>query len=65
LMNINRPTRDLKSRLMRATKNVTEAEAKELPLFIDLLDRCLALNPEKRLAPTDALNHPFINRTKA
>jgi serine/threonine-protein kinase PRP4 len=64
LMNINRPTRDLKSRLVRATKNVTEAEAKELPLFIDLLDRCLALNPEKRLTPTDALKHPFINRTK-
>jgi serine/threonine-protein kinase PRP4 len=64
MLSINRPTRDLKSRLVRATKNVTEAEAKELPLFIDLLDRCLALNPEKRLTPTDALKHPFINRTK-
>ena len=64
-MNIVNPTpgRDLKSRLMAAgQKNMGELEKKELNLFADLLDRCLALNPERRITPGEALKHPFINR---
>lgn len=45
---------------MSASKGLTEAETKELTLFADLLDRCLALNPEKRITPAEALKHPFI-----
>ncbi|KAL5314239.1 hypothetical protein ACEPPN_018664 [Leptodophora sp. 'Broadleaf-Isolate-01'] len=55
-----KPSRDLRTRLMSASKGLTEAEAKELTLFADLLDRCLALNPEKRITPAEALKHPFI-----
>ncbi|KAH7045974.1 kinase-like domain-containing protein [Macrophomina phaseolina] len=64
LVNIVKPTRDLKSRLIGSTKGLTEAEIKEINLFHDLLDKCLNLNPEKRITPAEALKHPFIHRTK-
>ncbi len=65
ILNFTRPTRDLKQRLMANVKGMADAEIKELNLFVDLLDRCLNLNPEKRCTPTEALRHPFIIRTKA
>ena len=49
---------------MANVKGMADAELKELNLFVDLLDRCLNLNPEKRCTPTEALKHPFIMRTK-
>lgn len=60
LLNFLKPTKDLKTRLLSAAKNLGEPDMKELNLFIDLLDRCLALNPEKRMTPAEALKHPFI-----
>ena len=68
-----RPTRDLKSRLIAATtgsgagskKVIPEGDLKEVNLFADLLDRCLNLNPERRLTPAEALKHPFIHRSIA
>lgn len=66
LINFTKPTRDLKSRLLAAgsgRKGMLDAEVKEVNLFADLLDRCLALNPEKRITPLEALKHPFIMRT--
>lgn len=43
---------------------MNEVEIKEVYSFIDLLDRCLNLNPEKRCTPMEALRHPFITKTK-
>jgi len=66
LLNFTRPTRDLKSRLLAVAQaasggaKLSEEELKEVNLFADLLDKCLALVPEKRLKPADALKHPFI-----
>jgi serine/threonine-protein kinase PRP4 len=57
-----KPSRDLRSRLMAGSKGLTEGESRELGLFVDLLERCLALNPEKRCTPSEALKHPFIVR---
>jgi len=69
LMNFVKPTRDLKSRLLAAAgaigpgkKPIPEAELKEVNLFADLLEKCLNLNPEKRMTPVEALQHPFIHR---
>jgi serine/threonine-protein kinase PRP4 len=57
---MTKPTRDLRTRLMAASTNMDDAEARELQQFIDLLEHCLALNPDKRLKPLDALKHPFF-----
>lgn len=63
-MNFTKPTRDLRTRLMANAKGIDDSELKELGLFVDLLERCLNLNPEKRCTPNEALKHPFIARTK-
>ncbi|KAJ9615606.1 U4/U6 small nuclear ribonucleoprotein prp4 [Cladophialophora chaetospira] len=60
-----KPVRDLRSRLISKDKKMSEQERKELDLFLDLLDKCLDLRPDKRITPNDALKHPFIVRTKA
>ncbi|KAL4945033.1 hypothetical protein BDV06DRAFT_209782 [Aspergillus oleicola] len=68
VLDFKKPTRDLKTRLLgtgKGTRGMSDAEAKELALFVDLLDRCLSLNPEKRCTPAEALKHPFISRPKA
>lgn len=63
IMDFKKPTRDLKTRLMgKGTRGMSDIEVKELTLFVDFLDRCLGLNPEKRITPADALKHPFIAR---
>ncbi|KAL4780234.1 kinase-like domain-containing protein [Aspergillus varians] len=65
VVDFKKPTRDLKTRLLGpGTRGMTDSEAKELALFVDLLDRCLSLNPEKRCTPAEALKHPFISRPK-
>ena len=65
VLNLSRPTRDLRQRLISNVKGMDDTEMKELNLFVDLLDRCLHLNPEKRCTPAEALRHPFISRQKA
>lgn len=62
ILNFAKPSRDLRTRLLGASKGMSDMEIKELNLFVDLLDRCLALNPEKRCTPNEALKHPFISR---
>ncbi|KAL2796874.1 kinase-like domain-containing protein [Aspergillus keveii] len=65
VMDFKKPTRDLKTRLLgKGPQKMTDSEAKELGHFVDLLDRCLSLNPEKRCTPAEALKHPFFLRPK-
>ncbi|KAH6610012.1 cmgc dyrk prp4 kinase [Trichoderma cornu-damae] len=59
-LNIVKPTRDLRTRLLAASGGMNDTESRELNHFIDLLDHCLALNPDKRMKPADALKHPFF-----
>lgn len=51
----------IRDRLVKASSGLSEAQNREMNHFIDLLERCLALNPEKRLQPAEALRHPFFN----
>ncbi|CAG8071005.1 unnamed protein product [Penicillium nalgiovense] len=61
IVDFKKPTRDLKTRLMpQGTRGMPDAEVKELTMFLDLLDRCLSLNPDKRITPAEALKHPFL-----
>ncbi|KAL9009087.1 MAG: hypothetical protein Q9173_005851 [Seirophora scorigena] len=64
ILNFTKPARDLRSRLLANAKGMNEGEVKELYSFIDLLERCLNLNAEKRCTPMEALKHPFITRAK-
>ncbi|CAG8680006.1 3055_t:CDS:10 [Cetraspora pellucida] len=57
---ITKPTRDLKTRLLSKTSHMTDEELRLLTAFVDLLDKCLNLNPEKRLTVKEALMHPFV-----
>ncbi|CRK18855.1 hypothetical protein BN1708_003196 [Verticillium longisporum] len=59
-LSIVKPTRDLRTRLTTAAAGMSDAETRDLNHFIDLLEHCLALNPEKRIKPLDALKHPFF-----
>ena len=60
-VHIAKPTRDLRARLMpSASVQMKEDERKLLTSFVDLLDKCLSLDPARRLTPKEALTHPFI-----
>lgn len=58
------PGRDLKTRLTSNARSLAPAEAKELQHFVDLLEKCLQLDPARRISPNDALRHPFIQHTQ-
>ena len=56
-------THDLRSRLLPTSAEqakMKEDELKTLLSFVDLLEKCLSLDPTRRLAPRDALLHSFI-----
>ncbi|KAG5519446.1 hypothetical protein PMAC_002073 [Pneumocystis sp. 'macacae'] len=55
--NITKPVRDLRSRL---SSHLSNEDPKLMKNFIDLLERCLDLDPERRLTAHEALKHPFI-----
>ncbi|KAI0199183.1 kinase-like domain-containing protein [Astrocystis sublimbata] len=59
-LTIVKPTRDLRTRLLAVSGGMTDTESRDLNHFIDLLERCLALNPDKRITPSEALKHPFF-----
>ncbi|KAJ7061471.1 kinase-like domain-containing protein [Mycena amicta] len=60
-VHIQKPTRDLRARLMGAQQQrMSDEENGVLLHFVDLLERCLALDPARRITPKEALSHPFI-----
>ena len=60
-VHLTQPTRDLRQRLLPPSSvKLKDEESKMLMSFVDLLDKCLALDPTKRITPKDALVHPFI-----
>jgi len=60
IINLSKPSRDLKNELLQAAGPITEDEKKLVLLLKDLLEQCLALNPVQRIKPEDALKHPFL-----
>ncbi|KAG0215685.1 U4/U6 small nuclear ribonucleoprotein prp4 [Mortierella sp. GBA30] len=61
---ISKPTKDLKARLMPYTSSMAPADVVQVNHFVNLLERCLHLNPEHRITPEEALQHPFIKQAK-
>ncbi len=42
----------------------SEGDRKKVAQLADLLERMMALDPDKRITPKDALKHPFIKEPK-
>ncbi|KAJ6567082.1 kinase-like domain-containing protein [Mycena capillaripes] len=61
-VHISKAARDLRARLLPSGGAVRlgEEDTNVLLHFVDLLDRCLALDPARRITPREALAHPFI-----
>lgn len=59
-VHISKPTRDLRARLIPRGIKGSDEEIKMLNSFVDLLDKCLVLDPGRRIQPREALVHPFI-----
>lgn len=54
------PGKDLRSKMSGNTKGMKPDEVKEHAAFVDLMDKCLQLDPARRISPNDALRHAFI-----
>ena len=54
------PGKDLKSRLSTNLKGMRPEEIREHTAFVDLMDRCLQLDPARRISPNEALRHAFV-----
>ncbi|SPC67428.1 related to mRNA splicing-associated serine-threonine protein kinase [Ustilago sp. UG-2017b] len=61
-VNLHKPTSSLRTRLLPGdtAKQLKASEVKTMNHFIDLLERCLELDPAKRIKPKEALEHPFL-----
>ncbi|KAJ2715145.1 U4/U6 small nuclear ribonucleoprotein prp4 [Coemansia spiralis] len=59
-MVFGRPALDIRARVLQATPAATPEDTQQALRFASLLERCLELSPEKRIAPIDALRHPFF-----
>ncbi|WWC66604.1 uncharacterized protein I206_100507 [Kwoniella pini CBS 10737] len=60
---ISKATKDLRARLLPPSSvqlKMKDEELKQLTNFIDLLEKCLQLDPSRRITPRDALIHPFL-----
>ncbi|WWD09187.1 hypothetical protein V865_007309 [Kwoniella europaea PYCC6329] len=60
---ISKAAKDLRARLLPPSSvqlKMKDEELKQIQNFVDLLDKCLQLDPSRRIAPRDALVHPFL-----
>lgn len=58
------PIGSFKGRELDEKLNISKTETrKDLLLFKDLLDKCLLIDPERRITPEDALRHAFFKKS--
>lgn len=55
------PIRDIKSRILDFDSGGDSEDVRLRNAFIDLLERMLVLNPEKRITVSEALGHGFVS----
>jgi len=60
----SQPDRRIAQVLLRSAKGADTGERIELMKFADLLNRCLALDPGRRLPVREALRHDFFVKRK-
>lgn len=56
------PKKDLRSRILDSTPGDDPTSTKQVREFVDLLDKCLQLDPARRISPADALRHGFVTQ---
>nr|POF03988.1 serine/threonine-protein kinase prp4 [Quercus suber] len=56
--------KELKTRLGGNVHGLSPTEKKEHEAFVDLMEKCLQLDPNRRITPNDALRHHFIAHQK-
>jgi serine/threonine-protein kinase PRP4 len=44
--------------------SVENEDLKAVALFADFLEKCLVIDPKKRITSDEALQHPFLNMLK-
>ena len=56
------PTVDLRKEILNGQmiSRMSEEQLRKINQLIDLLDKCLAMDPTKRLSVNQAISHPFI-----
>lgn len=61
-LNFNKTSsgKDLRARLSSTVKGMKADEIKEHASFVDLMEKCLQLDPARRVSPNEALRHSFI-----
>ncbi|KAF6741573.1 CMGC/DYRK/PRP4 protein kinase [Ephemerocybe angulata] len=52
--------KDLRSRIVGASGSMGEEEGRLVGAFVDLLEKCLVLDPGRRITPREALGHAFV-----
>ncbi|KAK7205404.1 serine/threonine-protein kinase prp4 [Myxozyma melibiosi] len=59
----SKPVHDIRARVLEVknTSGSTAESQRLVALFVDFLDKCLNLTPEKRMTPAEALKHPFLS----
>ncbi|KAK7898544.1 hypothetical protein WMY93_019397 [Mugilogobius chulae] len=55
--------RSLPDLLLNCTERISRVEYLDRVVFLDLIQKMLTMNPEKRITPAEALEHPFITRS--
>ncbi|KAK7909880.1 hypothetical protein WMY93_014564 [Mugilogobius chulae] len=55
--------RSLQDLLLNCTERISRVEYLDRVVFLDLIQKMLTMNPEKRITPAEALEHPFITRS--
>jgi serine/threonine-protein kinase PRP4 len=59
-LTITGPAVPLRDRVLQAARGTRDADASAIKDFIDLLERMLAWDPEKRISVKAAMSHPFV-----
>jgi len=60
---MNKAVRDLRARILPPSSVQVKMKDDELKMMlnlVDLLDKCLQLDPVRRISPREALLHPFL-----
>eukprot|EP01113_Clastostelium_recurvatum_P016281 TRINITY_DN1927_c0_g1_i2.p1 TRINITY_DN1927_c0_g1~~TRINITY_DN1927_c0_g1_i2.p1 ORF type:complete len:507 (+),score=161.55 TRINITY_DN1927_c0_g1_i2:2430-3950(+) len=64
-VNVTQINKDLMNALVPSgnASKIPEADMRKIQQLRDLLDKCLSIDPAKRITPDQALHHPFLRPT--